>query len=117
MAAIDFGLTIRPTPQDGSVLEMMRANERFLQSAAQHDLTQPCVPSTAIACPEWIRDIASRTVVTAGMAYLRASIAPRETDYQLRPGPRQRSSQPAAADTALAGTPKHIENLLNVSTL
>jgi alkanesulfonate monooxygenase SsuD/methylene tetrahydromethanopterin reductase-like flavin-dependent oxidoreductase (luciferase family) len=38
MVAIDFGLTIRPTPQGGSVPEMMRANERLLQAAAQHDL-------------------------------------------------------------------------------
>jgi alkanesulfonate monooxygenase SsuD/methylene tetrahydromethanopterin reductase-like flavin-dependent oxidoreductase (luciferase family) len=38
MVAIDFGLTIRPTPQGGSVPEMMRTNERLLQAAAKHDL-------------------------------------------------------------------------------
>ena len=38
MVAIDFGLTIRPSPQGGSLSDMMRANERLLQAAAQHDL-------------------------------------------------------------------------------
>jgi len=39
MVAIDFGVTIRPTPQGGSVPEMMRANEQLLQAAAVHDLS------------------------------------------------------------------------------
>src|ERR1700682_4417025 len=39
MVAIDFGVTIRPTPQGGSVPEMMRANEQLLQAAAEHDLS------------------------------------------------------------------------------
>jgi alkanesulfonate monooxygenase SsuD/methylene tetrahydromethanopterin reductase-like flavin-dependent oxidoreductase (luciferase family) len=38
MLAIDFGLTIRPSPNGGSVPEMMRANERLLLAAVQHDL-------------------------------------------------------------------------------
>jgi alkanesulfonate monooxygenase SsuD/methylene tetrahydromethanopterin reductase-like flavin-dependent oxidoreductase (luciferase family) len=38
MAAIDFGLTIRPTPQGGTLPEMLRANARLLHAAAQHDL-------------------------------------------------------------------------------
>jgi alkanesulfonate monooxygenase SsuD/methylene tetrahydromethanopterin reductase-like flavin-dependent oxidoreductase (luciferase family) len=37
--AIDFGLTIRPTPQGGSLPEMMRANEQLLQAATAHDLS------------------------------------------------------------------------------
>lgn len=39
MVAIDFGITIRPTPHGGSLPEMMRANERILQAAAQLNLT------------------------------------------------------------------------------
>lgn len=39
MAAIDFGVTIRPTPQGGSVPDMLRANERLLQAAEEHDLS------------------------------------------------------------------------------
>ncbi len=39
MVAIDFGITIRPTPHGGTLPEMMRANERVLQAAAEHDLT------------------------------------------------------------------------------
>jgi alkanesulfonate monooxygenase SsuD/methylene tetrahydromethanopterin reductase-like flavin-dependent oxidoreductase (luciferase family) len=38
-ASIDFGVTIRPTPQGGSVPEMMSANERLLQAATDHDLS------------------------------------------------------------------------------
>jgi alkanesulfonate monooxygenase SsuD/methylene tetrahydromethanopterin reductase-like flavin-dependent oxidoreductase (luciferase family) len=38
-AQIDFGLTIRPTPQGGTVPEMLRANERLLQAAQEHDLS------------------------------------------------------------------------------
>jgi alkanesulfonate monooxygenase SsuD/methylene tetrahydromethanopterin reductase-like flavin-dependent oxidoreductase (luciferase family) len=38
MVAIDFGVTIRPTPQGGSVPEMMDANARLLQAAVEHDL-------------------------------------------------------------------------------
>jgi alkanesulfonate monooxygenase SsuD/methylene tetrahydromethanopterin reductase-like flavin-dependent oxidoreductase (luciferase family) len=39
MVAIDFGITIRPTPHAGTLPEMMGANERILQAAAQRDLT------------------------------------------------------------------------------
>ncbi len=39
MVAIDFGVTIRPTPQGGSVSEMMGANEQLLRAAAEHDLS------------------------------------------------------------------------------
>src|SRR5262245_18370888 len=39
MVAIDFGLTLQPTPQGGTLPEMTRANERILQVAAEHDLT------------------------------------------------------------------------------
>ena len=39
MVAIDFGVTIRPTPQGGGVPEMMRANEQLLQAAAVHHLS------------------------------------------------------------------------------
>ncbi len=39
MARIDFGLTIRPTPQGGSVPEMMETNARLLQAAQEHDLS------------------------------------------------------------------------------
>jgi alkanesulfonate monooxygenase SsuD/methylene tetrahydromethanopterin reductase-like flavin-dependent oxidoreductase (luciferase family) len=39
VTAIDFGLTIRPTPQGGSVPEMLRANERLLRAATEHDLS------------------------------------------------------------------------------
>lgn len=39
MARIDFGLTIRPTPQGGSVPAMLRANERLLRAAREHDLS------------------------------------------------------------------------------
>jgi alkanesulfonate monooxygenase SsuD/methylene tetrahydromethanopterin reductase-like flavin-dependent oxidoreductase (luciferase family) len=39
MVAMDFGVTIRPTPQGGSLPEMMRANERLLEAAAEHDLS------------------------------------------------------------------------------
>jgi alkanesulfonate monooxygenase SsuD/methylene tetrahydromethanopterin reductase-like flavin-dependent oxidoreductase (luciferase family) len=39
VVAIDFGLTIRPSPQGGTVPEMMRANERLLQAATEHDLS------------------------------------------------------------------------------
>lgn len=39
MGQIDFGLTIRPTPQGGTVPEMLRANERLLDAAAAHDLS------------------------------------------------------------------------------
>jgi alkanesulfonate monooxygenase SsuD/methylene tetrahydromethanopterin reductase-like flavin-dependent oxidoreductase (luciferase family) len=39
MVGIDFGITIRPTPHGGTLPEMMRANERMLQAAAEHDLT------------------------------------------------------------------------------
>lgn len=37
MVGIEFGLTIRPTPQGGSVPEMMLANERLLAAAEAHD--------------------------------------------------------------------------------
>ncbi|MGI8855044.1 MAG: LLM class flavin-dependent oxidoreductase [Thermomicrobiales bacterium] len=39
MAAIDFGVTIRPTPQGGTVPEMLRANEALLRAATAHDLS------------------------------------------------------------------------------
>ncbi len=39
MVAIDFGVTIRPTPQGGSVSEMLRTNDQLLQAAAQHGLS------------------------------------------------------------------------------
>lgn len=39
MAQIDFGVTIRPTPQGGTVPEMLRANERLLDAATAHDLS------------------------------------------------------------------------------
>ncbi len=39
MAEMDFGVTIRPTPQGGSVPEMMHANERLLRAAREHDLS------------------------------------------------------------------------------
>jgi alkanesulfonate monooxygenase SsuD/methylene tetrahydromethanopterin reductase-like flavin-dependent oxidoreductase (luciferase family) len=39
MVAIDFGLTIRPTPQGGSVPEMLGANEQLLRAATEHDLS------------------------------------------------------------------------------
>src|SRR5947209_2677477 len=39
MVAIDFGITIRPTPHGGTLPEMIRANERMLQSAAGDNLT------------------------------------------------------------------------------
>jgi alkanesulfonate monooxygenase SsuD/methylene tetrahydromethanopterin reductase-like flavin-dependent oxidoreductase (luciferase family) len=39
MVAIDFGITIRPTPHGGTLSEMVLANERILQAADQHDLT------------------------------------------------------------------------------
>ena len=39
MVAIDFGITIRPTPHGGTLPEMMRANDRILQAATEHDLT------------------------------------------------------------------------------
>jgi alkanesulfonate monooxygenase SsuD/methylene tetrahydromethanopterin reductase-like flavin-dependent oxidoreductase (luciferase family) len=39
VAAIDFGLTIRPTPQGGNVPEMLRANEQLLRAASEHDLS------------------------------------------------------------------------------
>jgi alkanesulfonate monooxygenase SsuD/methylene tetrahydromethanopterin reductase-like flavin-dependent oxidoreductase (luciferase family) len=38
-ASIDFGVTIRPAPQGGSVASMIAANERVLEAAAAHDLT------------------------------------------------------------------------------
>jgi alkanesulfonate monooxygenase SsuD/methylene tetrahydromethanopterin reductase-like flavin-dependent oxidoreductase (luciferase family) len=37
--AIDFGVTIRPTPQGGSVPAMLHANAQLLQAAAAHDLS------------------------------------------------------------------------------
>ncbi|MCA1666807.1 MAG: LLM class flavin-dependent oxidoreductase [Thermomicrobia bacterium] len=39
MARMDFGVTIRPTPHGGSVLEMMETNARLLQAAQEHDLS------------------------------------------------------------------------------
>jgi alkanesulfonate monooxygenase SsuD/methylene tetrahydromethanopterin reductase-like flavin-dependent oxidoreductase (luciferase family) len=39
LTAIDFGVTIRPAPQGGSVPEMLRANARLLEAAAEHDLS------------------------------------------------------------------------------
>ena len=39
MVALDFGLTVRPSPHGGTVLEMKHANECILRAAAQHDLT------------------------------------------------------------------------------
>jgi alkanesulfonate monooxygenase SsuD/methylene tetrahydromethanopterin reductase-like flavin-dependent oxidoreductase (luciferase family) len=39
MATIDFGVTIRPTTHGGSIPEMMRANERLLRAAQEHDLS------------------------------------------------------------------------------
>ncbi len=39
MAAMDFGVTIRPTPQGGSVPEMMETNARLLRAATEHDLS------------------------------------------------------------------------------
>jgi alkanesulfonate monooxygenase SsuD/methylene tetrahydromethanopterin reductase-like flavin-dependent oxidoreductase (luciferase family) len=39
VVGIDFGITIRPTPHGGTLSEMMSANERILQAAAEHDLT------------------------------------------------------------------------------
>jgi alkanesulfonate monooxygenase SsuD/methylene tetrahydromethanopterin reductase-like flavin-dependent oxidoreductase (luciferase family) len=39
MVEIEFGVTIRPTPQGGSVPEMMLANARLLTAAAEHDLS------------------------------------------------------------------------------
>jgi alkanesulfonate monooxygenase SsuD/methylene tetrahydromethanopterin reductase-like flavin-dependent oxidoreductase (luciferase family) len=39
MVAIDFGVTIRPTPHGGSVPEMTHANERLLRAAADHELS------------------------------------------------------------------------------
>jgi hypothetical protein len=36
---IDFGVTIRPAPQGGSVARMIAANERVLEAAATHHLT------------------------------------------------------------------------------
>lgn len=39
MTAMDFGVTIRPTPHGGSVPEMMRANARLLRAARDHDLS------------------------------------------------------------------------------
>jgi alkanesulfonate monooxygenase SsuD/methylene tetrahydromethanopterin reductase-like flavin-dependent oxidoreductase (luciferase family) len=35
---MDFGLTIRPSPQGGSLDEMSRANQRLLHAATAHDL-------------------------------------------------------------------------------
>jgi alkanesulfonate monooxygenase SsuD/methylene tetrahydromethanopterin reductase-like flavin-dependent oxidoreductase (luciferase family) len=40
MAAMDFGVTIRPTPQGGTIPEMLRANEELLAAATAYDL--PC---------------------------------------------------------------------------
>jgi alkanesulfonate monooxygenase SsuD/methylene tetrahydromethanopterin reductase-like flavin-dependent oxidoreductase (luciferase family) len=39
VVAMDFGLTIRPTPQGGTVPEMLEANERLLHAATEHDLS------------------------------------------------------------------------------
>jgi alkanesulfonate monooxygenase SsuD/methylene tetrahydromethanopterin reductase-like flavin-dependent oxidoreductase (luciferase family) len=39
MVAIDFGITVRPSPQGGTLPEMTRVNERILQAAVAHDLT------------------------------------------------------------------------------
>jgi alkanesulfonate monooxygenase SsuD/methylene tetrahydromethanopterin reductase-like flavin-dependent oxidoreductase (luciferase family) len=39
VVAIDFGVTIRPTPQGGSVPEMLHANAQLLRAAAAHDLS------------------------------------------------------------------------------
>ena len=39
MVGIDFGITVRPTPHGGTLAEMMRANDRILQAATEHDLT------------------------------------------------------------------------------
>jgi alkanesulfonate monooxygenase SsuD/methylene tetrahydromethanopterin reductase-like flavin-dependent oxidoreductase (luciferase family) len=36
---LDFGLTIRPAPQAGTLAEMRRANDRLLRAAADHDLS------------------------------------------------------------------------------
>jgi len=38
-AGIDFGVTIRPSPQGASLADMARANERLLRAAADHDLS------------------------------------------------------------------------------
>ena len=37
--ALDFGVTIRPTPHGGSVEEMRYANDRVLQAAREHDFS------------------------------------------------------------------------------
>jgi len=39
VTAIEFGMTIRPTPHGGTLREMASANERILQAATEHDLT------------------------------------------------------------------------------
>ena len=39
MARIDFGIGIHPTPRGGTVPEMVRANERQLAAAQEHDLS------------------------------------------------------------------------------
>jgi len=39
MTQIDFGVTIRPAPQAGSVPEMLHANEQLLQAATQYGLS------------------------------------------------------------------------------
>ncbi|MGI9148988.1 MAG: LLM class flavin-dependent oxidoreductase [Chloroflexota bacterium] len=39
VCAIDFGVSIRPTPQGGTLAEMTSANERLLRAAADHDLS------------------------------------------------------------------------------
>ncbi len=39
MVAMDFGVTIRPTPHGGSVPEMMATNERLLRVASEHELS------------------------------------------------------------------------------
>lgn len=39
MTRMDFGVTIRPTPQGGTIPEMMRANERLLHAAREYDLS------------------------------------------------------------------------------
>jgi alkanesulfonate monooxygenase SsuD/methylene tetrahydromethanopterin reductase-like flavin-dependent oxidoreductase (luciferase family) len=36
---LDFGLTIRPSPQGGTLAEMQEANERLLEVAREHDLS------------------------------------------------------------------------------
>lgn len=39
MARLDFGVTIRPSTQGGTIAEMDRANERILAAARDHDLS------------------------------------------------------------------------------